>query len=221
MKTLKIEFEGTDGAGKTTALKYFIDQARAKGLTVVETREVGNPNIPACVEMRKVVLNPDSKLTGAGMELLFSAMRIENEKWYTDLVNSDQAPDLVVSDRGWLSHLAYTDHNVSEEFTEALYLNFMELETSLPDAVIYFKVNAETALGRRSQRGTSDVIEMKGTAFQELVRGSFDKYLDQYAEDFAIFDVDANQSIEGVRAQIDEILADIIQQRSELESQAV
>src|SRR5271166_3134791 len=114
---LKIECEGTDGAGKTTALKYFVDQARTRGLTVVETREVGNPHIPACVKMREFVLDPKSNLTGEAMEAIFAAMRFENDKWLKDLQKSHSTPDLVVSDRGFFSHLSYTDHNVSEAFT--------------------------------------------------------------------------------------------------------
>ena len=210
MKGIKIEFEGTDGAGKTTALKYFIDQARAKGLTVVETREVGNPNVHACVEMRKVVLDPSSNLSGPAMELLFSAMRIENQRWQDNLMASDEAPNLIVSDRGYLSHLAYTDHNVDETFTSDLYQNFMENYSDLPDAVIYFKISTENAAKRIKGRGTSDVIEAKGPGFQDLVRGSFEKYINQYNEQFLVYEVDANETIEGVQDQLDEILNDLL-----------
>jgi dTMP kinase len=201
---LKIEFEGTDGAGKTTGLKYFIEQAKAKGLTVTETREVGNPNVPICVKLREVVLSPDSGLCGEAMELIFSAMRYENDKWLKN-INTD----LVVSDRGWLSHLAYTDHNVSEEFTKKLYKGLLAGETQLPHVVIYFKVSTETALKRRTSRGTSDVIEAKGVAFQEKVRDSFEKYMEQYGKLITIYEVDANDTIEGIRARLDQILNSI------------
>lgn len=218
---LKIEFEGTDGAGKTTALKYFIDKAKERGLTVAETREVGNPNVPACVKMREVVLDPASKLSGKAMELLFSAMRVENQLWLDNLKESPSRPDLVVSDRGWLSHLAYTDHNVSPLFTENLYLKFMEKETTLPDVVIYFRISTENAAKRIKGRGTSDVIEAKGPAFQDKVRSSFDSYINAYSEDFDIYEIDANDTIEGVRTQIDGILASIIDTATYGKSQAV
>lgn len=208
--SLKIEFEGTDGAGKTTGLKYFIEQARARGLTVAETREVGNPNVPVCVKMRELVLSPDSGLSGEAMELVFSAMRYENDRWLAKLEESANAPDLVVSDRGWLSHLAYTDHNVSSDFTEKLYGGLMASTTKLPEVVIYFRVSPETALKRRTSRGTSDVIEAKGTAFQELVRGSFVKYMDQYRNAISVYEIDANDTIEGVRAQLDQILDGLV-----------
>jgi len=205
---IKLEFEGTDGAGKTTGLKYFIEQARKRGLTVVETREVGNPNIPVCVKLRELVLDPNSGLCGEAMELVFSAMRYENDRWLRNLAASACEPDFVVSDRGWYSHLAYTDHNVSEEFTDALYRGVVGEDTLHPDVVIYFKVSTETALKRRQKRGTGmDVIEMKGVAFQEKVRKSFEFYLnDEYTEPNRLFEIDANDTIEGVQAQLDGVL---------------
>lgn len=202
---IKIEFEGTDGAGKTTGLKYFIEQAKKQGLTVTETREVGNPHIPACVKMRELVLDPKSNLRGESMELIFSAMRYENEKWLQSVET-----DLVVSDRGWFSHLAYTDHNVDEGFTNDLYLDLVAFDTSLPDVVIYFDVNTETALSRRNNRGTSDVIEMKGVPFQEKVRSSFEKYLEKSKRSVQIFTINANDTLDGVRIQLDKILTNIM-----------
>jgi dTMP kinase len=213
MKTLKIEFEGTDGAGKTTGLKYFIERAKSLGLSVVETREVGNPNIQSCVKMREFVLDPNSNLDGRSMEFIFSAMRIENDRWLKSLQSNGKAPNLVVSDRGWFSHLSYTDHNVSPEFTQALYMNLMAQETLLPDVVIYFSVNTDTALKRRIKRGEGmDVIEMKGVEYQEKVRDSFDKYLVDATGD--VYVIDANDTIEGVQAQLNNVLESIVKKTS-------
>lgn len=214
MKLTKIEFEGTDGAGKTTGLKYFIEQAKSRGLSVVETREVGNPNVESCVKLRQFVLDPASNLSGEAMELIFSAMRFENDRWLRALMESPNAPDLVVSDRGWFSHLAYTDHNVSEEFTDLLYNGVLADTTLLPNVVIYFGVDTDTALKRRIKRGEGmDVIEMKGVEFQEKVRSSFQKYMIQYEATGRIehiYFVDANQDLDNVKTQLDDILEDIL-----------
>lgn len=212
MKKAKvIEFEGTDGAGKTTALKYFIAQLRAAGKTVLETREVGNPNVPVCVTLREVVLSPDSGLSGAGMEVVFCAMRMLNQVFYRR-VQADY--DYIVSDRGWLSHLAYTDHNVNQEFTDKLYLNVIKDITNMPDAVVYFNVDTETALKRRQTRGSGmDVIEMKGVEYQEKVRGSFMEHLDNLAvqnPETEIYTVDANEDIAGVQKQIDGVIESLL-----------
>lgn len=201
----KIECEGCDGAGKTTGLKYLIEKLQGMGKSVVETREVGSPLVPINVKLRELVLDPASNLSGQAMELVFSAMRFEHDKFLKQ--ESVQSSDFVVSDRGWLSHLAYTDHNVNPAFTEGLYLNFLQQHTQLPDIIIYFNVNTETALKRRISRGSTDVIEMKGVEFQEKVRSSFEKYMsDTSLASTQIYTVDANQDIEGVRLQLDKII---------------
>ena len=206
---IKLEFEGTDGAGKTTGLKYFIERAKKHKLNVVETREVGNPNIPICVKLREIVLSPDSDLSGEAMEFVFSAMRMENDRWLKNLQKSKKVPDLVVSDRGWFSHLAYTDFNCSTTFTQRLYGNLMSLITDMPNVIIYFKVDTQTALKRRVKRGTGmDVIEMKGVEYQEQVRGAFEHHLGQakrFNPAIRIFEVDANQDVVGVQKQLDHI----------------
>lgn len=205
---IKVEFSGTDGAGKSTSMQYFVKQARNQGLKVVETREVGNPNVPVCVKLRELVLDPNSGLCGEAMELVFSAMRYENDRWLRNLAESPDKPDFVVSDRGWYDHLAYTDHNVSSEFTSALYEGVVGYDTLMPEVVIYFKVSTETALKRRTKRGTGmDVIEMKGVEFQEKVRKSFEHYLyNEYTAPARFFEIDANDTIEDVQYQLDNVL---------------
>jgi len=212
MKAKVIEVEGTDGAGKTTALKYLIESLRAAGKTVLETREVGNPNLPVCVKLREIVLDPESGLEGTAMEFIFAAMRIQNQKFYKQV--GDQY-DYIVSDRGWLSHLAYTDHNVSQQFTDDFYYNVVQPLTEYPNVIAYLSVNTETALKRRVRRGEKmDVIEMKGVEFQEKVRKSFDIHRmmleNETQGDVKIVEVDANQTVEGVRAQIDEFVKGLL-----------
>jgi len=207
-KCVRIECEGTDGAGKTTALKYLVEKLQNSGSSVLETREVGSPLVPINVKLRELVLSPESRLSGEAMEMIFGAMRFEHDKLLKS-VSSEY--DFVVSDRGWLSHLAYTDHNVNKEFTEGLYLNFLKDLTQLPDVVIYFSINTETGLKRRINRGEGmDAIEQKGIEFQELVRGSFENYIENLntiAPGATVFVVDANQDIPGVQAQIDNIIS--------------
>lgn len=208
---LKIEFSGVDACGKTTAIKYFVKIARDYGLAVTETREVGNPHLVSCTKMREFVLDPNNKLTGQAMELIFSAMRYENDNW---LKNLESDTDFVVSDRGWLDHLAYSDNNISEDFTNSFYYGHMENATQLPDIVIYFNISTETALKRRMKRGDKpDAIELKGVEFQEKVKESFEKHIaifEQSEHCGRVYDVDANQDIDGVQGQLDDILNNII-----------
>lgn len=201
---LKIEVEGTDGAGKTTALKYLLNKLQLKGKRVLETRDVGCPHIPACVKLREIVLNPDSNLCGETMEFIFAGMRLENDKYYKTVAEDY---DFILSDRGWLTHLAYTDHNVSKDFTNDFYLDIVEPLTDMPDVVIYLSVDGETALQRRIRRGEeADVIELKGPEYQELVRGSFQEYLMKYSGDTKVIIIDATKDLENVQKQLDTTL---------------
>lgn len=207
-----IEFSGTDGAGKTTALKYMINKLKDRGLKVLETREVGNPNIEVCVKLRQLVLDPDSGLDGAEMEMIFSAMRLRNHRMYKEL---DAEYDFIVSDRGYLDHLAYTDQNVNENFTDKLYYDFVGPLTRMPDTVVYLDVNTDTALKRRVKRGEGmDAIEMKGIEFQDRVRKSFNTHIE--LSDLQRLDiklVDANQSVTGVENQIDNIITLLLEKK--------
>ena len=204
-KTIKIEFEGTDGAGKTTALAYFIDKTRAMGKTVLETREVGSTLIPINVKLRRLVLDIDSNLCGEAMELIFAAMRFENDRFYKTI---EGKYDYVVSDRGWLSHLAYTDHNVNQKFTQDFYLNFLSEITAKPDMVLFFDVDTQVALQRRNSRGEKmDVIEAKGVEHQNRVRESFLHYIKHpINSDIKVTTIQANEDIVSVRKQIDEFI---------------
>lgn len=207
-KALRVICEGTDGAGKTTGLKYVLEKLQEKNKKVLETREVGNPHIPVCVELRKTVLNPENEMAGEAMEFVFAAMRMENDRFYKKI---EKNYDFIVSDRGWLSHLAYTDHNVSKEFTGDFYLNFLSKITQMPDVVIYFAVDGKTALDRRVRRGEeADAIELKGVEYQEKVRDSFKKYLYAYEEDVRIFEIDANQDLVGVKKQLDAVVDSLL-----------
>lgn len=210
--SIKIEFEGVDGSGKTTGLKFFAEKATAMGLDIVETREVGNPHIPACVKLREFVLDPESNLGGSSMEFIFSAMRMENQRWLNKIQEENPKLNFVVSDRGWFSHLAYTDHNISEQFTEDLYGSVLSKHTTLPDVVIYFAINTETALHRRNLRnGKVDVIEAKGVEFQEKVRQSFVKHMTLAQEKnlCKFYVVDANRDLDDVKRQLEVILVKI------------
>lgn len=202
MSAKKIEFEGIDGSGKTTAYNYFIGRLRTKGFKVLDTREVGNPHIQSCVALRKLVLDPESRLDGKSMEFIFAAMRIENQKYY-DSVSDDY--DYIVSDRGLLSHLAYTDHNVTPEFTDEFYGNVVTKYSNPPDLVVFLTISPEIALKRRNLRnGFIDAIEAKGPVYQEKVYESFLKYINNQGLDYRT--VDAEQTIEGVQKELDMII---------------
>jgi len=195
-----IDFEGIDGSSKTTSLKFVAEQLRERGYRVIETREVGNTHIPTAVKLREIVLSPDSEMNGRAMELVFSAMRLMNQDFYKKV---EGEYDFCLNDRGWFSHLAYTDHNVDEAFTYALYPGLLEKYSQFPNIVIHLVVNPQTALERRHLRnGVVDVIEAKGPIFQEKVAASFEKWKKRYASQVNVWNVIADGDLASVQKQL-------------------
>lgn len=221
-----LEIEGTDGSGKTTAVKYVVEKLKAAGLRVLETREVGSPIVPGMADLRKIILNPDLGLDGVTMEFVFAAMRVESQKFYRSV--ADQY-DIIVSDRGWLSHLAYTEHNVSKEFVDTFYENVVRELTQLPNQVIYMDINQETAKARRVSRGlAADAIEAKGEGYLSKVMATFNTLLgyfeftyDTGIESTKITRIDANGNLDSVRLQLDETLSDLISNLSNKPKESV
>lgn len=193
----KIEFSGCDGSGKTTAAANLVQYLKNKGCKVLDTREVGNPHIPACVKLRCLALDPDSKLSGKAMELICAAMRIENELFY-ERVKGEY--DFIVSDRGYFDHLAYGDVNCDQEFTTQLFIDCVSKHTRKPDLVFYFSVDNEEASRRRAQRGQAvDAIEIKGEAYQQSVASRFERHIEG---DKSVHLINANVAVEEVFRQV-------------------
>lgn len=202
---IRIDFEGCDGSGKTTMMAFFVSALRERGYRVLETREVGAPHIPLCVALRGVILDPEFKnLDGKTMELVFSAMRNENEEYYASVADEY---DYIVSDRGWLSHLAYSDMNCSEQFTEELYGGVMAKYTPKPDIVIMLEIDQGIARARREARGgVLDNIELKGVLFQMGVGLRFEHHCKSDANAGKVHYVNASGNIPATQHQVLEIL---------------
>jgi dTMP kinase len=197
-----LEFEGIDGSGKTTAMKYFVEKLKSRGYKVLDTREVGCPHIPVCVSLRETILNPAHHMDGMAMEFVFGAMRIENQRFYESVKDEY---DFIVSDRGLLSHMAYSDHNINVQATKDFFVDVVFKRTRSPDLVVFLSLEPDTALKRRGARnGFVDAIEAKGPEFQKKVYESFIKYIDQL--ELNVSKIDANQSIDGVRLQLDKLV---------------
>lgn len=197
-----IAIDAIDGAGKTTMVKYVVDQLKKRGKRVLQTQEVGNPHVPALKKLREIVLDPNVKFHGASMEFIFAAMGVENGRYY-DSVAEDY--DYIVSDRSWLSHVAYTDANVSPDFTDDFYLKIVTQLFKKPDYNIFLQIKPDVAWERVTKRGEkADAIEKKGIDFQETVAHAFDVHTRN--PELKVITVDANGDVASVQRQLDTFL---------------
>ena len=168
--------------------------------------EAGFKRIDVCVEMRKLALDPDSDISPLSMELLFAAQRVENDRW---LKTSPQAHfcDVIISDRGYLSHLAYGYASLPKEQITTLFCDVLK-DVRRPDHILYLNITPEEAAKRiKKRQGATDRIEALGIShqqkvlnnFQELFKGENSQWVEAGG---TITEIDAGQDRDGVAKQL-------------------
>lgn len=193
-----ITLEGVDGAGKSTHLDYLADKIRARGVELVVTREPGGT--PLGEKLRALLLNdpmqPDTEL------LLMYAARAEH---VAALIKPALARGAwVLSDRFSDASHAYQCGGRGISAARLKALEDWTLSGFSPDLTLLFDVSPEVAESRRAQARAADRFEQEQAAFFARVR---EAYLERArAEPDRIRVIDASQSIESIRAELDRIM---------------
>lgn len=167
-----ITFEGGDGSGKTTHLRFLAEALRGKGAEVVCLREPGGTVIGE--QLRNIVLDPGNDAMAGTCELLiYEAARAQ-------LVEQIIAPALdrgaiVLCDRFTDSTIAYQafGRGMDRGFIEQA--NMFAGKGLVPDRTILMTTggSAEEGLERASHRAGADRLELAGLAFHERVNAGY------------------------------------------------
>lgn len=163
-----ITLEGIDGVGKSTLLKEL--ESNIEGCF---TKEPGSSHIPLNKTIREMVLH-NKDLTAFQRELLFYV----DAQSHRAFIKS-QRNQLVISDRGEWSHIAYlygtlkTHQMLYEDF--GLCKKLIEQSCAKPDAVIYLQ--GDLKLMEERLRGEKDAIESLGQEFYSYVLAQYDDLL--------------------------------------------
>lgn len=193
-----ITLEGVDGAGKSTHLDYIAGRIRARGVELVVTREPGGT--PLGEKLRALLLHepmqPDTEL------MLMYAARAEH---VATLIRPALARGAwVLSDRFSDASYAYQCGGRGIDPGRLKALEDWTLGGFAPDLTLLFDVSAEVAAARRAKAREADRFEQEQTAFFTRVR---EAYLERAkASPSRIHVIDAGQSIEAIRAELDRLL---------------
>lgn len=195
-----ISFEGSEGCGKSTQIRRFVDWLRARGHEVLVTREPGGT--PAGEKIRHLlqhdpageVLTPESEL------LLFAASRAQ-------LVREVILPALdrgvwVVADRFLDSTTIYQGVGRGLDREAVRSVNAIAVGSALPDLTFLLDLDAATGHARAVAASGSqhDRMESQPLAFFEAVRRG---YLElAAAEPTRMAVIDASEGIEEVFASL-------------------
>ncbi len=188
-----IIFEGIDTCGKSTQIE------RLKQLYphILTTKEPAGT--PFGQTAREILLS--GQLHSKRAELfLFLADRAEH---YTQLIKPNQPHKMILSDRGFLSGIAYALANGSDDFEFLMKLNHFALEDTMPDRIVLFVTDMQTLKERTSQK-TLDGIELRGLEYLLEVQRHMKESLKKLDIPFTL--IDATQNIETITDELIKIL---------------
>lgn len=171
---LFITFEGADGAGKSTHLRFLAAQLEKRGREVVCLREPGGTALGERV--RSVVLDPTLGDVADEAELfLYEAARAQLTAEVIEPALRRGA--VVLSDRFFDSTVAYQGfgRGLDRAFIDAA--NAFAARGIVPDRTLLFVTGKGAAadLARAAQVARPDRLELAGVAFHERVEQGFSR----------------------------------------------
>ena len=205
-----VTFEGGDGVGKSTHIRYVANELRLAGREVVCLREPGGTGIGE--SLRAMVLDPDNGEISSEAELLmYEAARAQ-------LVREVIRPALergavVLCDRFSDSTIAY------QAYGRGLPLDFVRRANAfatggiVPDRTILLVLgNTRKSLARATGAGTGDRMEQAGEVFHSRVNRAFLKLAKRDPKRIRI--VRSSSSRKATAAAVAAELADILPELS-------
>jgi dTMP kinase len=182
-----VTFEGGEGAGKSTLVSSLATYFKAKGVSVLVTREPGGT--PLGERVRSWLLDPAIGKVAPETELaLFLASRSENV--HTVIAPALEQGKLVLCDRFNDSSVAYQGH------ARGLGIDVVEEVSSffcrglIPDLTLYLDIDPVRGLARRKQVSSVDRMEQEETSFHECLRQGYLEIARRHQDRFVILNAE-------------------------------
>lgn len=201
-----IAFEGGEGAGKSTQGRLLAEALRARGLSVVMTREPGGTS--GAEAIRTLLLSPPGEGWPPQAEaLLFAAARADH---VAHLIRPALARgDWVICDRFVDSSRAYQGGAGAMGDAAITALHAFGSDGLRPDRVILLEGDEAALAGRLAARGeTADAIEGRPAEYHRAVAAAFRALAEADPQGFAR--IDAIGSPDDVHARIISAIGDLL-----------
>jgi dTMP kinase len=193
-----ITFEGIDGAGKSTHVETISNYLRAKGKTVVTTREPGGT--PLGERLRELLLHEPMHLETEAL-LMFASRREHIAKLIApaldrgDWVISDRFTDASFAYQGGGRQLSMHKLDILEQWVHA---DFQ------PHLTLLFDVPLDVARERLDKTRTLDKFEREKHDFFEKVRNAYLQRAAQFPQRIRV--VDSTQPLANVNQQLEQLI---------------
>ncbi len=197
-----ITFEGIDGAGKTSHIGFVADLLRARGISLVTTREPGGTALGE--QLRELLLHQTMHLETEAL-LMFASRRehlaqvIEPALARGDWVISDRFTDASFAYQGGGRHLSLEKLAQLENWVHPLLQ---------PDLTLLFDVPLEVARARLDATRAPDKFEQEQSVFFSGVRAEYLRRANQFPARFAV--IDSTRPMDAVRATLAQTVTRLI-----------
>jgi dTMP kinase len=160
-----ITFEGIEGSGKTTQVALLSDALRARGDTVVTTREPGGTRLGE--ELRRLLLTSDVSIDAAAEAYLMTAARAQHVR--DVIAPALQQGSVVICDRFSDSTYAYQGGGRGLPVDMLRRLQELAVGALVPDLTILLDLPVESGLSRRRGGGAMNRIDAETLEFHHRV----------------------------------------------------
>jgi len=194
-----ITLEGSEGAGKTTALKIIKKTLVEWGVEFICTREPGGE--PTAEKIRDILLHSDHLHAKTEMLLMFAS---RNEHIENVIKPTLSKGTWVISDRFVDASYAYQGGGRELGFETISWMDNFIVGDAQADLTLLMDIDPVIGLNRIKKRGQADRIEQESMDFFYRVAKAYKQKAALNPEKYAI--IDASKSIKEVGNQIKQAL---------------
>lgn len=198
MRGLFITLEGVDGAGKSSHTDWLAEHFRARGRTVLHTREPGGTKVGE--RLREIVLHEPMHAETEAL-IMFASRREHLEQV---ILPALARGEVVISDRFTDASFAYQCGGRGLPEARLEILERWVHEHLQPDLTLLFDVPDEVARARLAAARSPDRFEQESQAFFERVRVAYLRRAERHPERIRV--IDGTRSLDQVRAALATIL---------------
>lgn len=200
-----ISFEGIDGVGKSTQIRFAEDYLRSKGKDVLCTLEPGGTELGQ--EIRNLLLHRKGDVAPRAEALLYAADRAHHVA--TTVRPALAEGKVVITDRYLDSSVAYQGAGRKLTAEDVRNISMWAVEDLLPDLTVLVDLDPQIAAERRKGTGQeADRLEREKIDFFQAVRDEFLKLAEAEPKRFLV--VDARQTPEEIFVHIAKKLDELL-----------
>ncbi|MEN9609106.1 MAG: hypothetical protein RLZZ06_1037 [Actinomycetota bacterium] len=200
-----ISFEGIDGVGKSTQIRFAEEYLKARGREVVCTLEPGGTELGQ--EIRNLLLHRKGVVAPRAEALLYAADRAHHVE--TKVRPALEAGKVVLTDRYLDSSVAYQGAGRNLSADEVRNISMWAVGGLLPDLTVLVDLDPAIAAERRKGTGQeADRLESEKLEFFQAVRNEFLKLAAAEPNRFLV--VDATETPEQMFAHISKKLDELL-----------